>query len=143
MWYLLSRCPVVFTILSFLILVLVQDTIGSDDSSATDPDAKVIKLSMDAKEYVRVLGGPPETVTMRSGLVVLFPEQSVGKHSTENYEELLVVLEGEGQMQITNGAKLLLTAMSVAYCPPQTEHDVINTGSEPLRYLYIVAKARQ
>jgi oxalate decarboxylase/phosphoglucose isomerase-like protein (cupin superfamily) len=29
----------------------------------------------------------------------------------------------------------------VAYCPPQTEHDVVNTGADPLRYLFIVARA--
>ena len=30
---------------------------------------------------------------------------------------------------------------TIAYCPPRTEHDVICTGSDKLKYVYIVANA--
>lgn len=113
------------------------------------PIPRRIALDLAATTYTRILGGPPDTVTMRSGLVVLAPGESVGRHNTECYEEVLVVLAGSGELRFPNagqaGAPSLpaveLRADVVAYCPPQTEHDVINTGSEPLRYLFIVARA--
>lgn len=104
------------------------------------PKAKVVELGA-ATQSRSVLAGPPDTVTMRSGYVVLAPAKSVGKHSTGGYEEVVVVFEGEGKMTITDGPELTLTQGSVAYCPPRKEHDVTNTGSQPLRYLYVVAAA--
>jgi len=105
------------------------------------PIPKTITLDLKSTEYLRVLAGPPESVTMRSGFVVLLPSNSVGKHSTDSYEEILVVLEGEGEMLLNDGSALLLKQYVVAYCPPKTEHDVRNCGDKPLRYLYIVARA--
>ena len=105
------------------------------------PEPKLISLDLAASEYKRLLGGPPETVTMHSGLVVLNPGKSVGKHNTKNYEEVLVILEGEGEMKITDGPTLPLKTGSLAYCPPRTEHDVVCTGQAKLKYVYVVAKA--
>jgi len=114
---------------------------ASEEKEKTVLKPKLISLDPGAKEYMRILGGPPETVTMRSGLVVLEPGTSVGKHNTKNYEEVLVVLEGGGEMMITDGPTLKLKAGSIAYCPPRTEHDVTCTGSAALKYVYIVANA--
>jgi mannose-6-phosphate isomerase-like protein (cupin superfamily) len=111
-------------------------------SKVSKPKPCVIKISDTTNDYQRVLSGPPQTTTMRSGVVVLLPSKSVGKHSTENYEEAVIVLAGSGEMRITGGETLRLEANSVAYCPPHTEHDVVNTGSQPLRYIYVVAKQR-
>jgi mannose-6-phosphate isomerase-like protein (cupin superfamily) len=105
------------------------------------PEPRIVELDRDATEYLRILGGPPESVTMRSGYVVLLPEKSVGRHNTEGYEEMVVVLDGEGEMLFGNGSVLQLKPYIVAYCPPDTEHDVRNTGSKPLRYVYVVATA--
>jgi mannose-6-phosphate isomerase-like protein (cupin superfamily) len=74
--------------------------------------------------------------------VVLAPAKSVGKHSTKSYEEVVIVLAGTGEMRITGGKTMKLRPDVVAYCPPKTEHDVVNTGSVSLRYLYIVAKPK-
>ena len=63
----------------------------------------VVHLNPATKGYVRVLGGPPSTHSMRSGSVVLAPGRSVGKHSTGGYEEVVVVFEGVGKMTITGG----------------------------------------
>jgi mannose-6-phosphate isomerase-like protein (cupin superfamily) len=124
---------------------------SSDSSGPGRPVPRRIALDPAATEYTRVLGGPPETVTMRAGQVVLAPGKSVGRHSTEGYEEILVILAGEGELHFPHAGEVgkagipmvELNANVVAYCPPQTEHDVINTGSEPLRYLFIVARALQ
>ena len=110
--------------------------------STAQPKAKVIKTAMQGKDYVRLLGGPPETFSLRSGAVVLQPGRSVGKHSTGINEELIVVLEGEGALLLNEGQELPLAVGTVAYCPPDTEHDVKNTGAAVLRYIYAVAKAQ-
>jgi mannose-6-phosphate isomerase-like protein (cupin superfamily) len=117
-------------------------TVSMAQASSSKPKAKVIKLDAGDAGYLRVLSGPPETVTMKSGLVILSPHQSVGRHSTERHEELLVVLEGKGQMVFANGSTLPVEANSALYCPPMTEHDVKNTGTIPLRYAYVVADAK-
>ncbi|MFZ0198995.1 MAG: cupin domain-containing protein [Candidatus Sulfotelmatobacter sp.] len=107
--------------------------------SEEKPRAKVIELDSHGKDYLPVLTGPPETVTMKSGLEVLAPNQSVGKHSTGQHEELLIVLEGRGEMSFKDGSKLEVKANHAIYCPPDTEHDVTNTGRSILRYVYVVA----
>jgi len=79
----------------------------------------------------------------RSGLALCLPPffTSVGIHNTEKYEEVLVILEGQGEMRITGGPTMDLKVNSVVYCPPRTEHNVVNTGKTRLRYAYIVAVA--
>lgn len=79
---------------------------------------------------------------MRSGLVVLESSEAVGSHTTGDHEEIVVVLSGAGEMRLADGTTLGLQQGSVAYCPPATEHDVVNTGAQLLRYVYVVAKAR-
>ena len=133
-----------------LILPLIVSTVlilmAGSSSSAQLKDSKakplVVELNSESVDYQKVLAGPPQTVSMESGLVILAPARSVGKHSTKSYEEALIVLAGTGEMRITDGQTLKLKPNVVAYCPPLTEHDVVNTGSVPLRYLYIVAKSK-
>ena len=105
------------------------------------PSPRVVTLDPAAKEYVRVLGGVPETAGMRSGYVILQPSKTVGRHNTEGYEEAIIVLAGEGELRLAVGRALGLKPGVVAYCPPGTEHDVANTGRDPLRYVYVVARA--
>jgi mannose-6-phosphate isomerase-like protein (cupin superfamily) len=103
---------------------------------------KVIALRAPEKDVSPILSGPPESVTMKSGLVVLAPSKSVGKHSTQQNEELLIVFEGQGEMTFKDGSKVPVKANTAVYCPPQTEHNVTNTGTGLLRYVYVVAKAQ-
>ena len=102
------------------------------------PRAKVIALAGQRKEQP-LLSGPPETVSMRSGLITLQPDQTVGKHSTGHHEEMLVILAGEGKMLFSDGSAVAISKDHVLYCPPQTENDVMNTGHGVLRYIYVVA----
>ena len=106
------------------------------------PTAKTVSHDVADKGYLQLLSGPPETVTMRSGRVMLSPGKSVGKHSTGTNEEILVILEGQGEMRIAGGTTLQLNRSVVAYCPPNTEHDVLNNGTGILRYVYVVARAK-
>jgi len=96
----------------------------------------------DKAEYQRLLEGKPQTLGMRSGRVHLGPGQACGQHSTKNHEEMLVFLTGQGELQIGGDGRLSVGVGKVAYIPPETLHDVRNTGPEPLTYIYCVAPAK-
>jgi len=134
----LIRNLVLFAAMGLVSLPFVPARAWAGD--AVKPRLKVVAL--DSQGYQEILSGPPESVRMKSGYVVLNPKQSVGKHSTGQHEELLVVLEGHGQMVLAEGKKVDVKANSVLYCPPETEHDVANTGDSVLRYVYIVADTK-
>lgn len=97
----------------------------------------------DRAEYQRILEGKPQTHGMRSGRVYLDPGKACGQHSTKNQEELLVFLTGQGELLIGNGDRLAVGAGKVAYIPPETLHDVKNTGAGPLAYIYCVVPAAE
>lgn len=106
------------------------------------PQVRVILLPIGDQEYVQLLGGPPETLSMRSGLVTLLPGRSVGQHSTENNEEMLVPLEGQGELHIAGRPPIPIKQGVVSYTPPNTTHDVVNTSTSIFKYIFIVAKAQ-
>lgn len=107
--------------------------------SAVAPQPRLVKLASDGRGYVPLLQGPPASAGMRSGYLSLPPGASVGRHTTGRHEEVLVVLAGSGRMFLAGHEPLALSAPCAAYCPPETEHDVTNTGHEMLRYVYVVA----
>lgn len=134
------RSKSIFRYSAILIAVLLPPCLLSRSDPKLHP--KVIPLARSKNGIQPVLTGPPETVSMRSGYVVLEPGRSVGRHSTEHHEEMLVVIEGQGEMLFHDGSKLKIEDGTALYCPPETEHDVVNTGEENLRYVYVVANAR-
>lgn len=88
-----------------------------------------------------LLEGPPQTAGMRSGFVRLEPGKSVGWHSTGQNEESLVILHGHGDALIEGQPKHSFAAPGYVYIPPATRHNVTNTGSETLEYVFVVAPA--
>lgn len=128
--------------LGFSLALATLSGVSAEETGHPRPHPKVVVLDHSVKEYLSVLSGPPESVQMQAGYVVLAPGKSVGKHTTGHHEELLVVLEGEGKMLFRDGSKLPVVANSAVYCPPETEHDVVNTGPALLRYLYVVSDTR-
>lgn len=113
----------------------------TSDTNGT-PVPRAIELKSHGGDYLRLLGGPPVSLAMRSGLVSLRPTKSVGKHNTDEYEEIILVVKGTGEMRITNGPTLKLRKDVLFYCPPHREHDMVNTGKGDLQYVYIVAKTQ-
>jgi mannose-6-phosphate isomerase-like protein (cupin superfamily) len=101
----------------------------------------VLHLTAGADGRRSLLGGPGLAEGMRSGVVSLEPGHAVGRHSTHAREELIVVLEGSGEVLVVGGDAVPLEAGAGAYVPPEQEHDVVNTGTGPLRYVYVVAPA--
>jgi len=104
-------------------------------------EPRIINADNAGKSYLRLIGGPPDSVTIRSGKVLLQPGETVGEHSTGDYEEVIIVLEGEGQFIFGEGKLLPFDVGKILYCPPNTTHNMKNTGSTPLQYIYVVAKA--
>jgi mannose-6-phosphate isomerase-like protein (cupin superfamily) len=94
-------------------------------------------------EYRLLLEGPPSTSGMRCGRVVLKPGESAGEHTTGQHEEVLVILEGQGELWLKDFPSLAAEEGYLLYVPPDTIHDVRNTGKATLRYLYIVAPASE
>jgi len=88
-----------------------------------------------------LLRGAPQTTAMRSGFVRLKPGETVGWHTTGHNEEALVILHGEGAALIEGRPEQKFCAPALAYIPPQTRHNVSNTGSQVLEYVYVVAPA--
>lgn len=75
---------------------------------------------------------------MRVGLVRLKNGQNVGAHSTgEKCEEVLFIIDGCGTL-IVKEKMHSLKAGDCVHIPPQTKHDVTNSASEDLIYMYIV-----
>jgi len=93
----------------------------------------------EGEEYRLLLEGPPNTSGMRCGRVVLKPGEAAGEHTTGQHEEVLVILEGKGELWFRDFPSLAAEEGHLLYVPPQTVHDVRNTGDAALRYLYIVA----
>lgn len=86
-----------------------------------------------------LLRGAPQTTGMRSGFVRLDPGKSVGQHSTNQNEEALIVLRGEGQVEVENRGVIQIASKMLAYIPPRSKHNVTNTGKDVLEYVYVVS----
>ena len=97
----------------------------------------------DNPDYQRLLSGEPQTCGMHSGRVFLAENQDCGLHSTKNHEELLVFLSGSGELLIGENERLEVGIGKISYIPPNTQHNVQNTGSEPLVYIYCVAPVKE
>lgn len=114
---------------------------GDSTEAPTAPRVKVVKLEPGDSPYMLLLDGPPETASLRSGLVTLAPGKSIGVHNTKDHEEMLVPLEGEGELRIHGQEPIAIRPGMITYAPAHSEHDVTNTGSSRLRYIFIVARA--
>jgi len=88
-----------------------------------------------------LLRGVPQTAGMRSGFVRLKPGATVGWHTTGQNEESLVILHGQGEALIDGREKQSFEAPAFLYIPPNTRHNVSNSGKDMLEYVYVVAPA--
>ncbi len=89
-----------------------------------------------------LLKGTPQTNGMRGGSVRLKLGESVGWHSTSRNEEALVILHGNGAANIEDQADVPLHEHMLAYIPPETKHNVTNTGVDILEYVWVVAPTK-
>jgi mannose-6-phosphate isomerase-like protein (cupin superfamily) len=108
------------------------------------PSRKVLVIDLsDNPEHQPLLSGSPQTCGMRSGRVYLKPGEECGQHSTKAHEETLVFLSGSGTALVgEEGVIFAVGKGKVCYIPPQTVHNIKNTGTEPLVYIYCVAPVK-
>ena len=99
---------------------------------------KLVQLKGEDK-YQRLLAGAPETQGMKSGYMTLNPGESVGEHSTGQKEEAIIVLEGKGEISCEGALPMKAEENTLIYVPPETAHDVKNTGKDVLKYVYVVS----
>lgn len=100
--------------------------------------SRLIKLGTKDK-YQRLLNEDSGTCGIKSGHVILKPGENIGKHATEDREEVVVVLKGRGEVKIGDQGTLKIRRNTVLYVPPQTIHDIKNTSSEILEYVFITS----
>ncbi|HOG18344.1 MAG TPA: cupin domain-containing protein [Syntrophales bacterium] len=106
--------------------------------AGSEPNPFVLSLPKEELSYFEVLK-PPRSTSLRSGLVTLQQGGDVGAHSTNGCEEILVILKGCGEVEMNGHGRLPVREGQVVFIPRRTEHNVFNTGTASLRYLYIVA----
>ena len=101
------------------------------------PATKAIKLD-NAEKYTRLFSTKNGTaLSFRSGCVILRESESIGEHSTDNSEEIIIILEGEGELYINGHDKIYIEKDTAVYVPPHTIHDVKNAARRCLKYVFI------
>ena len=101
---------------------------------------EIIKLDSGEK-YTRLFSAKNgNAISLRSGHVILKENESIGEHNTEDSEEIIIILEGEGELYIKGSETLKFKEGTVAYVPPNTIHDVKNIGNTYLRYIFVTTK---
>jgi len=105
------------------------------------PTIKTVPLEPGDQSYFLLLKGPPDTKSFRSGLVTLAPGKEIGVHNSGVNEEMLVPLEGEGELRFADHPPIAIKPGLITYAPAHTEHNVVNTGTGRLRYIFITARA--
>jgi quercetin dioxygenase-like cupin family protein len=77
----------------------------------------------------------PESSQLHLGYVVLESGRAIGEHSTEDGEELIVVVEGKGEVT-SEGYTQAIEAPCVVLVPAHTVHNVRNMSTALLKYVY-------
>jgi len=105
--------------------------------------AKVVSFDPDSILCQPLLNGEKDSVAFYSGVVTLSPDQSGEIHNNEVYEEMIVPLEGEGQLKVTRQGTLTVKFGKIAFIPPHTEHQMVNMGKKNFKYIYIATKSKK
>lgn len=104
---------------------------------------KVIPKSIkfDAKEkYTRLFSTKSgNALSLCSGHVVLKEGENIGEHNTGDSEEILIILEGKGELCINKSERLEFERDTALYIPPNTIHDVKNIGKGLLKYVFVTS----
>lgn len=113
----------------------------NNEEHITAKNPKILKYNATISEYQELLSGKEDSCSFYSGFVTIAPNVSGELHSTEDYEEVIIVLEGEGEVRIKNGDILRISEGNAAYISPEHFHQVFNIGDIPLKYIYVAAKS--
>lgn len=125
-----------------IVLFFFQNGFAQEKKTFSHATSKIIKFNPEESSYQEILDGEQDSAVFYSGVVTLDPESSGELHSTKTYEELIIVLNGQGLVKIINDKSLELRYGNIAFIPPNSEHQVFNTGPEKLKYIYVATKSK-
>ncbi|MDO8603288.1 MAG: cupin domain-containing protein [Candidatus Omnitrophota bacterium] len=103
--------------------------------------SKIVKL-VSGSRYQRLFSEDLGTCGIKAGHVILKKGEEIGEHSTNDKEEVLIILKGKGQLVIDREDCLDFEGNAVLYVPPQTAHNVKNAGNGILKYIFITSNAK-
>ena len=107
----------------------------------TTPVPKSIRINLDENLFQNIIDHP-ESSAVKLTLVTLKPEEHRLNKSDEQHEVMIVTLAGNGIVKIKHKEEkdeiLNISTRDLAYCPPGTAFDIIDSGTETLKYLYII-----
>jgi len=121
------------------VILLGAGVLAVERSNGLQPMTFALGCESSACELLK---GEPQTCGMRSGSVKLRPGESVGWHSTGANEETLSILQGGGVAHFAGQKDLAIREQSLVYIPPNTKHNVTNTGTQVLEYVWVVAPVK-
>jgi len=92
------------------------------------------------QRFLRLLGNSSKTIGLRAGLVTLKPQELIGEHKTENKEEAIIILKGSATIHFGKNKKLKAAQNTFVFIPCETLHNVENSGSKILQYVYVTTQ---
>ncbi|MFH0918477.1 MAG: cupin domain-containing protein [Candidatus Omnitrophota bacterium] len=102
---------------------------------------KVFCMQLKGKQrFLRLFGDSKKAQGLRSGYVVLEPQESIGQHNSGPCEEVILVISGSGLVDYGKKGNFKVKKNSFVYIPPQVSHNVTNTSKNLLRYIYTAAR---
>ena len=104
-------------------------------------EPKLVKLESTEK-YQRLINKDLGSSGLKSGHVTLKPGENIGEHSTNEREEIIIVLKGKGEAVVDKNKIFTIKENHALYIPPQTSHDIKNSGKENLEYVFVTSKAQ-
>ncbi|MDD5108249.1 MAG: cupin domain-containing protein [Candidatus Omnitrophica bacterium] len=93
------------------------------------------------QKFTRLFGDSSKPKGLRSGFVTLKPKESVGLHNTGSSEEVIFIITGTAVIYYGTRKRISVKKNSFIYIPPKTPHNISNSGSKCLKYVYIAARA--
>ncbi len=137
-----NASPILLVAALLLLAFFTTSFVGSEKNFEKKYIPFILQLSQSGTDKVTSILDSTKSVQMRSGFVTLQPGEDVGSHNTGDHEELLVILNGRGEIKAQGiGTKDVEKGMAV-YIPPNNQHNVYCTGSAPFQYIYIVARVK-
>ncbi len=104
-------------------------------------EPRLVKLES-IEKYQRLVNKDLGSSGLKSGHVVLKAGENIGEHSTNEREEIIIVLRGEGKAVVDKNKIFTIKGNHVLYIPPQTTHDIKNSGKKDLEYVFVTSKAQ-
>ena len=92
------------------------------------------------QRFLRLLGDKNKVSGLRSGLVILKPQEAVGEHKTTDKEEAIIILKGSAIVHYGKNKKIKALENSFIYIPAETVHNISNPGRVVLKYVYITTQ---